>query len=279
MKIKRIINNNFLIVVDNGIEKILNGRGISFGKKVNDEVNEALIEKSFMVSADYDLIKFTEIINSTSPEIIDIISQVITLAKVNIGKEISDSIFISLADHISYAISRSKKGKEVRNAFIWDIKKFYKDEYSVGLKAVALINDKFKTKLNEDEAGFIALHIVNSEMFEHSNDIYEVTSIIRDITKIITMYFMKSFKEDSLSYYRLITHLKFLAKRIIINKAKDENSENDELLKLIILNYPDAYACSKKIYSYVLSHYDYKISSDELAYLTIHIQRSLFNDN
>ena len=158
-------------------------------------------------------------------------------------------------------------------------KKFYKDEYSVGLKAVTLINAKFNTNLNADEAGFIALHIVNSEMFETSNDMYEVTSIIRDITKIIHLYFMKTIDENSLSYYRLITHLKFLAKRIVVNEMKNIDLESDELLKLIILNYPESYACSKKIHSYISSHYNYDISCDELAYLTIHIQRALFNDN
>lgn len=63
--------------------------------------------------------------------------------------------------------------------------------------------------MDDDEAGFIALHIVSSEVGKNISDVYEMTGFIQGILELVKNYFHRDFDEDSLSYYRFVTHLKF----------------------------------------------------------------------
>lgn len=64
------------------------------------------------------------------------------------------------------SIDRFLDGVTEKNVLLWDIRRFYKDEYQVGLWALDLIEDKCKVRLPEDEAGFIALHLANAQIEE-----------------------------------------------------------------------------------------------------------------
>ncbi|MCS4454285.1 PRD domain-containing protein [Clostridium botulinum] len=79
--------------------------------------------------------------------------------------------------------------------------------------------------MDEDEAGFIALHIVSAEVSNNIKDVYEITGFIQNITNIIKYYFNRDFNTDSYNYYRFITHLKFFGYRVF--------SKN--LIKMIVL--------------------------------------------
>lgn len=72
---------------------------------------------------------------------------------------------------------------------LWDIKRFYADEFQIGLKALQFIKESFDIQFPEDEAGFLALHIVNAETPQETQDIYRVTKIIQEISDIVRYFF------------------------------------------------------------------------------------------
>ena len=76
------------------------------------------------------------------------------------------------------AVERKKQGIEVKNVLLWDIQKFYRDEYKVGRYAIALIRERFGVELSEDEAGFIALHIVNGQLHLETKSVREITTLL-----------------------------------------------------------------------------------------------------
>lgn len=80
-----------------------------------------------------------------------------------LGKRLNDSIYVSLTDHINFAIQRNQKGLDIKNALLWETKRLYKDEFAIGKEALVMVKNKTGVSLPEDEAGFIALHIVNAE--------------------------------------------------------------------------------------------------------------------
>ena len=82
----------------------------------------------------------------------------------NLGKQLRDTIYITLTDHISTAIVRCKEGLILKNALLWDIKQFYPDEFAMGIKAVGIIKEELGIEFLEDEAAFLALHIVNAQL-------------------------------------------------------------------------------------------------------------------
>ena len=69
-------------------------------------------------------------------------------------KPLNETLVLMVSDHISFAIERQKKGLDLTNALLWEIKKFYPDEYQLGLNALDII---------QREARFLAMHIVNAQ--------------------------------------------------------------------------------------------------------------------
>lgn len=81
--------------------------------------------------------------------------------------------------------------------------------------ALGIIEKKTGVLLPNDEAGFIALHIVNGQLDEDVHDMYEITKIMQEIENIVRYRFKIEFNEESAYYYCFITHLKFFAQRLV----------------------------------------------------------------
>ena len=123
-------------------------------------------------------------------EHVQIANEIISFAKVSLGKKLNDNIFLTLTDHISYAIERYNNGIPIKNALLWEIKRFYNHEFLIGKESLNMIKNKLGIDLPEDEAGFIALHIVNAELdMAQVSQVSEMTKIIQNITNIVRLYF------------------------------------------------------------------------------------------
>lgn len=127
--------------------------------------------------------------------------------------ELNDYIYITLTDHISYALKLFDEGLNRPNALIWEIKKFYPKEFEIGLKALDLIQSETNKKLPEDEAGNIALHLINAQTNNSGNkveDIAHQTKMIQDILNIIKYTYNIALNEKSLNYERVCYTFKIL---------------------------------------------------------------------
>lgn len=273
MIINKILNNNVIISIDaNNNEVIAMGRGIAFKKKCGEEVLDEQIDKIFTVSSKDMSNKFQELIEIIPLEHMKLSNEIISYAKENLGKKLNDSIYISLTDHIYTSIQRLSDGVVVKNALLWETKRFYKDEFIIGMKALDIIEEKFKVRLPDDEAGFIALHIVNAQLDENLPVVHEITKVMNEISNIVKYNFNVTFDEDSVYYYRFISHLKFFAQRLF--NGKEYRNENDDgLLEVIKVKYSDSYKCVKKISNFINDKYYYDLSNEEMLYLTIHIAK------
>lgn len=277
MKIEKIFNHNVVVVKnENGKEKIVMGRGIAFKKKVGEEFDESKIDKVFTLSNQNAVNKFQELVADIPIEHMELAEEIISLIKIKQGKKLNELVYINLVDHIYTAIERFSGGVTVKNVLLWDIRRFYPDEFTVGLKALDLIEERFHVQLPEDEAGFIALHLVNASMDEKNmQDMFQITKFMQEIINIVKYKFNIVFDEDSVYYYRFITHLKFFAQRLI-NKATYKGEADEDLLELIKNRYRNSYACVKNISEFILKKYNYVLSDDEELYLTIHIERVVY---
>lgn len=148
-------------------------------------------------------------------EYLEIGEEIMDEARLSLGKALNDNIYISMVNHIYTAVVRAKDDILVKNALLWDIQRFYKEEYQIVKKALEIIEKKTGVLLPNDEAGFIALHIVNGQLDEDVHDMYEITKIMQEIENIVRYRFKIEFNEESAYYYRFITHLKFFAQRLV----------------------------------------------------------------
>lgn len=280
MVIEKILNNNVVVTRDEHDEEIIiMGRGIAFKKKIGDGVDVEMVDKEFRLSNNDAKHKFEELLVDIPIENLELVEEIISYAKTHLGKKLNDMVYISLVDHISTSLSRFLEGISVKNALLWDIRRFYPDEFCIGQKALAIIETRTKMALPEDEAGFIALHLVNAEMDEESmHNMYEITKVMQEISNIVKYVFNIDFDEDSVYYYRFITHLKFFAQRLVTCTTYHDGSD-DDLLDVIKVKYRNAYNCVVRIADFIYKKYDYILSNEEKLYLTIHIERVIYKSN
>ena len=272
MKIDKIINNNIVSAIEaDGKEVVIMGRGLGFGMKPGKEIPEGKIEKVFRLDSQNSTDKFKELLANLPLEHIQASTEIINYAKSVFNRRFNQSIYITLTDHINFAIERFKERMVFTNPLLNEIKTFYKEEYLVGEYAVALIERRIGIKLPVDEAGFIALHIVNAEYNTVMRDTIDITNLIQNVVKIVKEYFSMDLDETSLNYQRFVTHLRFLAQRIIGGEML--NSENPEFNQLISQMYPEEYACSLKLKDYIQVTYHHDVTEEETAYLAVHIKR------
>lgn len=277
MVIFKVLNNNVAVVKnDKDVEQIVMGKGIAFQKKKGDEIDESKIDKKFTLSSSQANSNFQELVADIPLQQINLAFQIIDHAKTDLGKKLNDMIYISLTDHIYTAITRFQDGIRVKNALLYDIRRFYPDEFRIGQQALNMIEETTNVRLPDDEAGFIALHIANAEMDnENMQNMYEITKVMQEILNLVKYFFKVDFNEDSVYYYRFITHLKFFAQRLISQQTYDDDAEND-LLLVIQQKYKNSYRCTLKVGEFLKEKYKYDISDEEKLYLTIHIERLVY---
>ena len=272
MKINKIINNNIVSCIDyDGKEIIVMGRGIGFGTRIGNFVKKEKIEKVFKIDNEISLNKFKDILLKLPLEHIKISADIIIYAKKLLNRKLNQNIYITLTDHINFAIERFKNNIKFENPILNEIQMFYKEEYIVGEYAINIIKNKLGLDLSSSEAGFIALHIVNAEYTNNINDIMSITNLIQNAIIIVKNYFQIDVDESSLDYQRFVTHLRFLAQRIISNKML--NNQNDDFNKIISTMYPKEYQCSIEIKNYIKNNYNKNVTDEEIVYLAVHIKR------
>lgn len=274
MVIGKVLNNNVVITTDEKHNEIIvMGRGIAFKKRVGDAIDDQMIDKVYRLEDNAVSLKFQELLADLPLEYLTLSDLIIEKARKELKHPINDLIYLSLPDHLHSAIERAEKGIVVSNALLWDIKRFYPEEYRIGLEAIEKLKKNYGITLPDDEAGFIALHLVNAQAdMDENSDMYQLTKTMQDIINIVKYYFKVDFDEDSIYFYRFTTHLRFFLSRMR-NKSLHTEEVDEELLLIVKQKYHNAFQCVKKVKVFLKKQYDYMMSNDESLYLTIHIAR------
>lgn len=272
MKIKKKLNNNVAVVTDKtGNEIIVMGKGITYDKKAGDCIDVEQVEKQFVPSNKDFSMKFQEILLDIPSKYLEVSNCIIERAKKYLDAEIDDNIYISLTDHIHMAVKRYLDGMQVPNPLLLDIKRFYNKEYEIGCQALEIIKDQLKVELPEDEAGFIAFHFVNAQQNLESSKMVDIMKLVKEITNIVKYQMGLDFDEESVYYYRFITHLKFFAQRLFLEN-KQYTDEDNPLYHIVKEQYKKAFNFTQSVVKFVDNKYNYKISKEEQLYLTVHIE-------
>ena len=280
--ITKVYNNNVILAFENSSKKevILTGCGIGFGKKPNDTIDDSKIEKKFVIQDNNFESKVNKLASEIPEEVFAVSSAIIEYAEKNLNTTLDEYIYISLTDHIYFALKRYKENLPIKNELLYELRRIHKKEYEIGKWAIEYINKTFNVNFLIDEAGFIAMHIINANYRESTNKSCLIMNIINQILDIIKNYYSIEFIEDEINFDRLLTHLKFFAKRLI-DKTESIDTNNNGLLEIVKVQYKESYDCVKQIKSFIEENYTYKVNDDEVLYLILHINRviSVINFN
>lgn len=270
--IEKVINNNIISAYEkSGAEVIVMGRGIGFKKKQGEVVPADQISKIFRIKSRTLTEQFKELLANMPLERVRISDEIISHAKDHLKLKLNQSIYVTLTDHINFAIERVSQGIEPQNALLWEIKRFYPQEFQLGIYALELIQDRLGILLPEDEAGFIALHFVNAEYGTDIRDAVKFPDQMQAIVDIVERELGILLDESSLHYERFMTHIKFLIQRIYRKELL--SSEDRELSLMMRRKYPREYQCSVKVAEYIMQATGSRLSEEEIMYLSVHIRR------
>lgn len=273
LKIIKIFNNNSIAALSDELgDIILTGSGIGFQKKIGDLVDESRIEKTYIFKEKGEK-RIRRGINDIELIYYEITSLLVSKATEELETQFYGEIFLAISDHIAFAIKRKKENIDLPNVVLSETKALYKKEYQLGLWIIEVIKEKMGIQLEEAEAGYIALHLVNFSTKNNSQNTSKIVNFVKDVFDIIEKTMHIKLELDSIDYARLSTHLKFLAERVFRNDVENtiDTTENirDMLKENIRLS-----LCINRIKKLIYEKYHYTLTPDEQTYLCIHIKKN-----
>lgn len=278
MQIRKVLNSSVVLAVDDsGEESILLGKGIGYGRKAGEPIAIQPSDRVFIPLSNPDAKPMMELFASIPPEYLDLTQEIVQDAQQELGEELSPHIYLTLTDHLHFAVQRMQQGIVVTNRVMWEIKNFYRREYAIGQRALRLVQERLGVTLPAEEAANIAFHVVNAHQSEASQyDAMQAAQLIGQVTRIVGYTTGNRFDTESLHYSRFINHLQFFVERFFSGNLLD--SKDDFLYQQMLTAYPDAMACAEKVRTFILRNRNVALLNEEVAYLALHIARLTLNE-
>ncbi|EHB4974298.1 PRD domain-containing protein [Enterococcus faecalis] len=272
MKIKKVLNQNAVLVLDEGQEKVAVGKGVGFNKTKNDVLSQQLVERMFVMEPE-GLKKLQVLLSQIEDKYFLASEEIIQHAETVLGEKLNEHINIGLSDHIAFAAENIQNNIIVRNKLLSEIEILYSEEFAIAQWAVEYLTQTLEIPFSYDEAGYIAIHIhsARSGRTDNSKSIREVT-IVSEIIHLIEQELAIDIHDDknSLSYSRLVNHLRLFIHRFQQNQYA---VLDEEILEVVTKKYAESYEISKKVQVLLMRNFHYQVPNEELGYLSIHIER------
>lgn len=271
MRAIKIFNNNAVAtIMKDKREAIVIGNGIGFNKRMGDTLDEERIEKIYYVHDEMQT-KFLQMLQNVKPEMMEAAEKILQLAIDN-NLKLSNQGTISLIDHISFAVERAKEKVYLPNLMLSEIRMLYPKEFSLGKKALDCIEEACDVRLPEDEAGYIALHLVNVSV--DKDDAYNTLKFVKGSLDIIKNCYQLKWDESGLDMMRLTTHLKFLAQRIF-NHESWQDDKMSSMYDYLIESHKKNRDCLNQLNDYIQKEFHYTLERQEEIYLLVHLTKIL----
>jgi len=253
---------------------ILLGKGIGYGKKEGAQIKYDDVSQVFMPVDNLYVKQMLDSIDSIPVVYFELAQDIVAFAERVIGQKLNNSIYFALTDHLSFAVERFQNNIAITNRVLWEMKTFYRTEFSIGEYAVSLLNEHLDLELPEHEAANVAFHIINAQ----SGDSLDVNGakyahLVGKIVNIVRYTVGSDISTDDIHYTRFITHVKFFVERFFTGKMLQDNE--DPLFEHLQFKYPKAMNGAFKIRDYIAETYSETISNEEVTYLAVHIYRLL----
>ena len=272
MKVLKAINNNVVSCLDdNGKELVVMGRGLGFQAKPGSVLNPEKAEKIFRMDSEENISRLKDLFSRLPEDLLALCARIIDYATQVLGRRLNESIYLTLTDHIQFAIERSRLGLGLHNALATEVRVFYPEEYAVGNHALRLIEENMHVTLSESEAASIALHIVNAEYDSSMNTTMRVAMVLQPIVSIVESWPGITLDETQLFYDELIVHLKFMAMQVFSNEQRKWSEPG--LADTVRQSFPESFACAHAVATYLNKQSGNQLPPAEQAYLAICIRR------
>lgn len=271
MEVIKKINNNVALARDNkGWEMVVFGKGIGFPAMPYQLSDLSGVQRTF-----YDVNpEYFPLLSEIPEEIILAADDIAEAARDELDCRLNPNLTFVLADHINFAIQRSRNGLKVETPLAYDVRHLYPAEYELGRRALKDLNRLPGVELPDSEAVSIALHLINAEA--QNGDLHSTmtaTRIIAELTDLVEDHFQISLDRDGFHYSRFVMHLRYLVQRMMQGKPVETDDETAALFYTMRREHPDTYECMCKVVDYFKQTWNWECTASEQLYLMLHIHR------
>lgn len=270
-RITKILNHNSFMGIEskNDQECLIMGKGVAFGKKVGQTVSVTGDARVYSLKELTDRGETKEIIKSVSPLCLELANEVLDQAEEEFGK-VDRSILFTMADHLDFAVRRIQNGEQISNPLTDDIRIMFYKEYKVAGCIRDLLKEKLGIRIDEHEIGYIALHVHAAIVDENVSQAMEIARTVRECICMVEEETGKSIDVMSLSYNRLMNHVRYMVARAI-HGEKLKMSLNDYMS----VKFPGPYMTAEKICRKMEKSLKLPIPDIEIGYLAMHLERMM----
>lgn len=268
-RIKKVLNHNTVIAISEREhqECLIMGKGIGFGKKVSERIETRPEDRVYSLREYTERGDAREIVQSVAPEFLEITNEVLNEAEKIFGR-IDRNVLFPLADHIAFAVQRIKNHEQISNPLTEDIRILFHMEFKAAEKIRPLLEKRMGIQIDDDEVGYVALHIHSAIDDEKVSQAMQMARAVRECISLVEQTVGKSIDVASLSYNRLMNHIRYMVARAMSSEKLKVNMNDYMKIK-----FPEAYQMAESVCRQVGHSLGCELEEVEVGYLAMHIER------
>lgn len=269
-RVSKVLNNNGVIAIDmdENKEYVILGKGVGFGKKVSQRFDKPEGCTTYRLEQETERGSAKELVKGIEPEYLEIADAILTESQKVFGDSIDRGILFPLADHISFAVARIRRNEQISNPLTEDIKVLFYSEFKVAETLKTILRERLQIEIDDHEVGYVALHIHSAIGDEKVSVAMQTARAVRECIDMIEKATGKPIDVLSLSYNRLMNHMKYMVAR-----ASTGEKLNLDMNEYMLDQYPQAYKIATDICKNLEGCIGHNLDETETGYLAMHIQR------
>lgn len=269
-RVSKVLNNNGVIAIDmdENKEYVILGKGVGFGKKISQRFDKPEGCTTYRLEQETERGSAKELVKGIEPEYLEIADAILTESQKVFGDSIDRGILFPLADHISFAVARIRRNEQISNPLTEDIKVLFYSEFKVAETLKTILRERLQIEIDDHEVGYVALHIHSAIGDEKVSVAMQTARAVRECIDMIEKATGKPIDVLSLSYNRLMNHMKYMVAR-----ASTGEKLNLDMNEYMLDQYPQAYKVATDICKNLEGCIGHNLDETETGYLAMHIQR------
>jgi transcriptional antiterminator len=276
-RVRKALNHNTLIAIsmENNQEYLLIGKGIGFGKKVSErfEIPENIECTVYSLHEQTERGKAMDLIKGIEPVYLEIAGKVLAKSEEVFGK-IDKNILFPMADHIAFAVQRIRANEQISNPLTDDIRTLFHMEYKTAECVKDILWEMLQVEIDKHEIGYIALHIHSAIEDENVALSMQIAMAVRECIRMIEEETGQTIDVMSLSYNRLMNHIRYMVARAIKGEKLKLNMNDYMSVK-----FPKSFWMATEVCKQLEKqlHRTSPLDEVEIGYLAMHIERVLMD--
>lgn len=268
-RIEKVLNHNTVIAIhqDDHKEVLIMGKGVGFGRKVTERIEVRPEDRLYSLQKYKERGGAKEIVKSIAPEFLELTNAVLNEAEKVFGK-IDRMVLFPLADHIAFAVKRIQNHEQISNPLTEDIRVLFHMEFKVAESIRPLLKKQFQIDIEDDEIGYVALHIHSAIEDEKVSQAMQMARSVRECISMVEEAIGKPIDIASLSYNRLMNHIRYMVARALSGEKLKVNMNDYMEVK-----FPESFGMAQVICDQVGTSLGVKLEEVETGYLAMHIER------